>query len=198
MALKQFRVMREAREHDRFLTSHPEYQNGYRIYMVESNNTSYSRQTHFIVTREHLGISQYLNIDEDNELEPVRASMGSANVIQLGNYRLLSYRPANTFEEKFRIVAHALDGEPVEKFGSHTMDRSIVTMYDAERHGTKGYPGQLVRIFSKASYSRGMEIPANETISLPRRPHDSKAHYYHDTDGKTYKDRVWRALKSFF
>lgn len=194
MATKQYKVMREVHDHDRFLASHPDFNDGYQIYLVEANSSSYSRQSHYIVTREKLWTSQYLTIDDD---ELTGVSVGR-NSTQLGNYRLLSYRPANSFENHFRIVAHSLEGEAVEKFGNRELDRRFVTMYDAERAGLNGYKGQLVRIFSSAAYSRGMSIPANEAIPLPARQQDDRPYYLHDTDSKAYKDRIWKALKSFF
>lgn len=195
MATKQYKVVREASEHDRFFINYSEYA-GYRMYLVEApGSTSYSKNHQYLVTRENFRQGQTLLIDEASEILPVRENSN----INLGGNKVLVYRPEHTLSAEFRIVSEVNDAKETESFGSAlNIHRNHYRLYNAIREGTNGYNGTLIRIFidaSEAAYGRGMGIPVNETIALPLRRGSEPPHYLHDTTCKNYKDRVWRAIR---
>ena len=195
MAAKQYRVVRESHEHDRFFINYPEY-GGYRMYVVEAPNTSgygYAARNHqYLVTREGFLPGQTVLIDEGTELLPVRDNSS----IHLGGNKVFVYRPERHLDEDFEIVSFATDGDAIEKFGHRDLSRKDYNLYNAKRAGSNGYNDVLVRIFTKSSYAKGMRIPVNETVGLTLRSSLEKPHYMHDTESKAYIDRLWRAVRS--
>lgn len=192
MATKQYKVVREIRDQDRFFANYPEYAS-YRMYQVEiPNGGMYQKLTQYLVTRESCLPGQTLLVDEGSEILPVRERSGS---IHLGGTKVAVYRPERYLSEDFRILSAVQDGEPVEKFAGKEMDRRFYYLYEAEREGTQGYKGVLVRIFTKAMHVPGMAIPANEAVGLPSRNSLELPYYYHDTESRAYINRLWKSIR---
>ena len=193
MPKRQYRVLREVHDQDRFFKSNTDYDSGYRMYSVEISTNGYQNVRKYMVTREIFNNNTNIMVDEDAEILPVRERSG---IIHLGGTSVIVYRPENNLAEDFRIKAAVTDGEPVEKFGGQTMNRQAYYLYEAEREGLNGYKGILVRVFTQALHARGMAIPANECVALQIRSQIEAPHYYHDTTSKNYTNRVWKAVRA--
>ncbi|QQG35600.1 MAG: hypothetical protein HYS17_08720 [Micavibrio aeruginosavorus] len=193
---KAYRVVRQVYDQQRLFSDYPEYK-GYSIYQMEGPASPYSfqRATLYLITRENWGGGQTVFIDEDSEISPVR----NGATPYISGSKVSVYRPGNSLSSEFRIVSQVKDMKDIEKFGSGIdMPRSHYRLYEAIREGSNGYTGVTVRIFADATdvdYGRGMGIPINETIALPRRSAGEPQHYLHDTSCQNYKDRVWRAIR---